>query len=330
PEITFVKKCLSCAARMKGRFGKMRIAQVLTGSRLKVLEEMQLTRLSTYGLLKDFTQPEVLSVLDALIGAGLLETAGTEYPVVKLAESGRRAMLGQIPIQMVFPLALIDDTKAIQNAGVKVSHRADAPYHQELFESLKQLRREWAERSKLPPFVIFHDETLKSISRSLPVTAADLSQVKGVGKQKLDTYGAAVTSLVKQFLERRPESRPFALIVAKDGSSESRRVTQTIEETYRLWLQGKTPDEIARVRELSRSTVLGHLEVLILQGRPVDLSRIVPAEKATLIEEALTRAQGERLSSVKEFLQEAATYDEIRLVKAAARQSLRKRTAGSS
>ncbi len=75
---------------------------------------------------------------------------------------------------------------------------------------LKQLRREWAEQSKLPPFVIFHDETLKSISRSLPVTLADFSQVKGVGKQKLEAYGVAVTSLVKQFLERRPESRPFA------------------------------------------------------------------------------------------------------------------------
>ena len=107
-------------------------------------------------------------------------------------------------------------------------------------------------------------------------------------------------------------------------------MTQTIEETYRLWLQGKTPDEIARVRELSRSTVLGHLEVLILKGRPVDLSRIVAAEKVALIKEALTRAQEHRLSSVKELLQEAATYDEIRLVKAVARQSLRKSTAGSS
>jgi ATP-dependent DNA helicase RecQ len=213
---------------------------------------------------------------------------------------------------------------------LKLSQSADAPYHQELFESLKQLRREWAERSKLPPFVIFHDETLKKISRFLPVTLADLSQVKGVGKQKLETYGVAVTSLVKQFLERQPESRPFVSIVANEGTSESRRVTQTIEETYRLWQQGKTPDEIAHVRELSRSTVLGHLEVLILKGRPVDLSRIVPAEKAALIKEALTRAQEDRLSSVKELLQEAATYDEIRLVKAAARQSLRKSTAVSS
>ena len=96
-----------------------------------------------------------------------------------------------------------------------------------------------------------------------------------------------------------------------------------------MWQQGKTPDEIAHVRELARSTVLGHLEVLILKGRPVDLSRIVPAEKAALIKEALTRVQEDRLSSVKELLQDAATYDEIRLVKAAARQSLRKGTAGS-
>ena len=107
PEIVFVKKCLSCAARMKGRFGKMRIAQVLTGSRLKVLEEVQLTRLSTYALLNDFTQPEVLSVLDALIGAGLLETVGTEYPVVKLTESGRQAMLGQNPNRDGLPISLV-------------------------------------------------------------------------------------------------------------------------------------------------------------------------------------------------------------------------------
>jgi ATP-dependent DNA helicase RecQ len=304
PEITFVKKCLSCAARMKGRFGKMRIAQVLTGSRLKVLDELQLTRLSTYGLLNDFTQPEVLSVLDALAGAGLLETAGTEYPVVKLTESGRRAMLGQIPIQMVFPLALPDDAEVVQQVGLQAPHRADVPYHKELFESLKHLRREWAEQSKLPPFVIFHDETLKSISRSLPVTLADLSHIKGIGKHKLERYGVALTNLVKQFLERQPESRPFDSVLVKNEAFESRRVNQTIEETYRLWQQGKTPDEIARVRELARSTVLGHLEVLILKGRTVDLSRIVPAERAALIKEALSRVQEDRLSSVKELLQE--------------------------
>ena len=106
-------------------------------------------------------------------------------------------------------------------------------------------------------------------------------------------------------------------------------MNDTIEETYRLWQQGKTPDEIARVRELARSTVLGHLEVLILKGRTIDLTRIVPAERAALIQEALTRVQEDRLSSVKELLQDAATYDEIRLVKAAAQQSRQKGTAGS-
>jgi ATP-dependent DNA helicase RecQ len=329
PEIVFVKKCLSCAARMKGRFGKMRIAQVLTGSRLKVLEELELTRLSTYALLNDFTQPEVLSVLDALIAAGLLETVGTEYPVVKLTECGRQAMLGQIPIQMAFPLALSNNTEAVQQAGLKASPRAEAPYHSELFESLKQLRRDWAEQSKVPPFVIFHDETLKSISRTLPVTLADLRHIKGVGKHKLESYGAALTNLVKQFLERRPETRPLSPLFVKNEASASRRVTQTIEDTYRLWQQGKTPDEIARVRELARSTVLGHLEVLILKGRAVDLSRIVPAEKASLIKEALSRVPEDRLSSVKELLQGTATYEEIRLVQAAARQSLRKSATGS-
>ena len=328
PEIVLVKKCLSCAARMKGRFGKMRIAQVLTGSRLKVLGELQLTRLSTYGLLIDYTQPEVVSVLDALIGAGLLEVAGTEYPLVSLTEFGRQAMLGQAPIQMLFPLALSDDAAAAQQAGPKTSSRADAPYHQELFESLRELRREWAEQSKLPPFLIFHDETLKSISRSLPLTLAELGHVKGIGTQKLETYGVQVTNLVKGFLERRPESQPFAAGVLKSGPPASRRVTQTMEETYSLWQQGKTLEEIAHRRELARSTILGHLEVLILEGRAVDLSRIVPPDKAALITEALARVEDGRLSPVKELLPETVTFDEIRLVKAAAAQKAMKQGSG--
>lgn len=328
PEIVFVKKCLSCVARMKGRFGKMRIAQVLTGSRLRVLEELQLTRLSTYGLLKDFTQPEVLSVLDALMGAGLLEVTGTEYPVVKLTESGHRAMLGQVPVQMLFPLALSDETALVRQPGSPVSSHADAPYHQELFESLRRLRREWAEQSNLPPYVIFHDETLKSISRSLPVTLTELNDVKGIGKQKLETYGVQVTNLVKEFLERRPESRPFPSKEMNGLAPQKPRVTQTIEETYRLWQQNKAPDEISQLRKLTRSTVLNHLEVLILEGRAVDLSRIVPSDKAALIREALIRAEGNRLSSVKELLGDAATYDEIRLVKAATLQAQRKGMAG--
>jgi ATP-dependent DNA helicase RecQ len=318
-EIVFVKKCLSCAARMKGRFGKVRIAQVLTGSRLKVLEELQLTRLSTYGLLKEFTQPEVLSVLDALVSAGLLEVTGNEYPVVKLTEPGRKAMLGQALVQMLFPLDLSDD---VQQAGAKASSRADATYHQELFERLRHLRREWAEESNLPPFVIFHDETLKRISRALPLTLVELGKVKGVGRQKLENYGAQVTALVKQFVERRPETRSFPAqeVVLPSGdrrpAPERPRVTQTIEETYRLWQQGKGPDEIAQLRKLTRSTVFNHLEVLILSGRAVDLSRILPTEKAALIREALNRAEGDRLSSVKELLGDSSTYDEIRLVKA--------------
>ena len=128
-------------------------------------------------------------------------------------------MLGQSPIQMLFPLALSQEAAEVPLLGVKTCDRADAPYHQELFELLRDLRREWAEQAKLPPFVIFHDETLKNISRSLPLTLAELSQVKGIGKEKLEAYGVAVTKLVQRFLERRPESRPLAANAVKNGGT---------------------------------------------------------------------------------------------------------------
>ncbi|MCI0628675.1 MAG: RecQ family ATP-dependent DNA helicase [Acidobacteria bacterium] len=317
-ETILVKKCLSCAARMKGRYGKMRLAQVLTGSRLKVLDELQLTRLSTYGLLKEFTQPEVLSVLDALIGAGLLEVEGAEYPLVRLTDRGRGAMLGQVPIEMVFPLVLPDESGTRVQKGPDTASNAAAPFHQELFAALREKRRTWAERLNLPPFVIFHDETLKNISRFLPQTLTELGKVKGIGTQKLEAYGLQVVDLVQEFLKKYPESHPLPISEQPEAPKTVRQVTDTIEETWRLWKLGKTADQIATVRGLARSTVIVHLETLILDGRVVDVTRFVSPTRIALISDAIAQVQGDRLTPIKALLPEEVTFEEIRLVKAAA------------
>jgi ATP-dependent DNA helicase RecQ len=222
-EVVIVKKCLSCVARMKGRFGKMRVAQVLTGSRLKALEDLQLDKLSTYGLLSDFTQPDVLSVLDTLVGAGFLEVHGTEYPVVKLTDTGRKAMVGQAPIQLLFPLNLLEEEKE-EGAQPRGNRDVDpfGSFHAELFAALREMRRKWAERLNLPPFLIFHDETLRGISRRLPQTLMELREVRGIGERKIDAYGVDVLQAVENFRKSHPDAAP---ILPGQHSGTSRAVS---------------------------------------------------------------------------------------------------------
>jgi ATP-dependent DNA helicase RecQ len=65
-----------------------------------------------------------------------------------------------------------------------------------LFEALRAVRRELAAAASLPPYVIFHDSTLRAMAASRPATMAEMGRIPGVGARKLDAYGAAFLAAV--------------------------------------------------------------------------------------------------------------------------------------
>ncbi len=101
-ETLLVRKILSCVARMKGRFGRLRVAQVLTGSTVKQMEELGLNRLSTYGLLMEHSQETILDWVDRLVQAGAIQISGEDYPTVGLTELGLEVMHERASLKMTF------------------------------------------------------------------------------------------------------------------------------------------------------------------------------------------------------------------------------------
>jgi ATP-dependent DNA helicase RecQ len=316
-ETIVVKKVLSCVARMKGRFGAKRVVEVLTGSKAKALEEWNLMSLSTYGILKELSQGDVMEVVKALLDARLLEFEGSEFRVIKLTEGGHAAMTGKVPVEMAFPLTLRplrEAARAVQPAAVV----NDVPFHQGLFEELRSLRRKMADEAGLAPFMIFPDEVLKEISRQLPSSPQELLQVRGIGKLKLQKWGGVVLETVRDFRQRNPAENEIQSAARKSHGS-------TVEETWRLWEQGKNLFEIADARDLTRSTVVGHLLQLMAEGRPIDLERVITPERRKMIETAIAQGGHERLKPIKELLPEEVSYEDIRLVVGALTLSLREK-----
>jgi ATP-dependent DNA helicase RecQ len=193
----------------------------------------------------------------------------------------------------------------------------DLPCHEDLFASLKEMRLKLARASNLPPFVIFHDRTLRAISRHLPQTTSELLAIKGCGEYKVSAYGGQTIEVVRTYLKGHPEARPLS---GSAGSVAVRPVLKktsggsTVEITWGLWEQGGTPEDIAVKRGLASSTITEHLVQLIDEGRPIDLNRIFSKERIALIEEAVSRAGSERLAPIKALLPKDVSYDEIRLV----------------
>jgi ATP-dependent DNA helicase RecQ len=199
----------------------------------------------------------------------------------------------------------------------KLPEDSDLPCHEDLFASLKEMRLKIARASNLPPFVIFHDRTLRAISQRLPQTNSELLTIKGCGEYKVSAYGDQTLDVVRAYLKRHPEAKPLS---EHDETAAIRPILKqpsggsTVEITWMLWEKGGTLEEIARKRGLTPSTITEHLVQLIDEGRSIDLNRILSKERIALIEEAIVRAGSERLAPIKALLPQDVSYDEIRLV----------------
>ena len=194
---------------------------------------------------------------------------------------------------------------------------SDLPFHEDLFASLKEMRLKLAQASNLPPFVIYHDRTLRAISQRLPQTTSELLAIKGCGEYKVSAYGDQTLEVVRAYLKRHPDARPLSEhngVVAIRPVSKKPPRESTLEVTGMLWEKGGTLEEISRNRGLTPSTIIKHLAQFIDEGRSIDLNRILSKERIALIEEAIVRAGSERLAPVKALLPQDVSYDEIRLV----------------
>ncbi|MEJ1312419.1 DNA helicase RecQ [Latilactobacillus sakei] len=167
------QKVLSCIKRMDERFGKVMVAQVLTGSKNQKIMQFRFDELPTYGLMRGDSQKEVSGLIDYLVASGYLRASGGQYPVLQITLAGVKVLKGQ--------------EKVTRKMAAKV--QKTLPEDNELFERLRELRRDLAEEQGVPPFVIFSDKTLYSMCEIMPTSLAEMLDVKGVGENKLEKYG---------------------------------------------------------------------------------------------------------------------------------------------
>jgi ATP-dependent DNA helicase RecQ len=193
------RQALAAVARVNGRFGKLRICEILKGSESAQVIALGLQSLPTYGLLHDWSIPSIRELVDLLAGAGYLKITGLEYPVLALSPRGLQAMKGEIPIE----LRRAPREAAAHHAPASRSRRASESGAEpgggdpKLVEALRAFRTEEAKRAKVPPYVIFHDKTLHAISRDRPSAEDALEAIPGLGPKKIEKYGSKILEIVR-------------------------------------------------------------------------------------------------------------------------------------
>ena len=196
--VVLARKILSCVARVGQRFGALHVTNVLRGSDVDNVRSRGHDKLTTFGLLSDATVPEVRGYIEQLSSSGLLRQTDDEFPVLGLTEAGVTLLKD--------PTSQPDLTLARQRRPTKdrLPRRARAEaeaWHdvdRDLFERLRALRLEIARSRGVPPYVIFHDTTLRDMARLKPTSIDALRHVYGVGERKAADLGGAFLDVIRE------------------------------------------------------------------------------------------------------------------------------------
>jgi ATP-dependent DNA helicase RecQ len=195
-------KILSGVARLDGRFGQGMAIKMLTGSKEKNLEKFRLNRLSTYGLLSEYTQEQVEKWVQELTALGLVKQEQTvlgekSYPVLVLTPRGREAMRKRETL----PLSLPPPQRRAEEIPL------DEDFSKDLFEDLRRLRMQLARKEGLPPYCIFHDRTLREMATRRPGNPREMLSVVGVGEITFRKYGRFFLDLISSYDKSKFETR---------------------------------------------------------------------------------------------------------------------------
>ncbi|WP_080836736.1 DNA helicase RecQ [Cohnella massiliensis] len=191
------KLVFACVSAMRQRFGVTLTAKVLRGANDVKVRQFGFDRLSVYGRLSGVSEKELTQLIHALVADGYLRLSDSQYPVLQLQEKVRDVMSGEARVlRRAEAPAPAGRGRASRGSAAASAGGAANP---ELFERLRKLRKELADREGVPPFVIFHDSTLLEMCRAMPRSSDELRGVKGIGDAKFAKYGQAFLQEIRSF-----------------------------------------------------------------------------------------------------------------------------------
>ncbi|MDD2495878.1 MAG: DNA helicase RecQ [Tissierellia bacterium] len=306
------QKILSCIYRMEERFGMNVVIDVLKGSSSQRIRMLKFDKLSTYGLMKEYSKDTLKEIIAYLISDGYIIISGDKYPVLKISQTGNAVLRGkqQVTIKKVFSKNNQEDKNILTD------------YPKDLFEMLRAKRKELAHKLKVAPFIVFSDATLKDMCVKYPLNKEDMLRIKGVGEHKAEKYGEVFIDIISHYVNEH--NIQISKLENHKINDEDINNTKTSNKTdkvkkedtrtisYNLYNEGKNLKEIADIRGFSIVTIEEHLLQCAKLGFDINFDDFIEPEHEKLILEAFNKIGSDKLKPIKEALPHEITYTEIK------------------
>ena len=301
------RKALSCIYRTGQRFGAHYVIDVLSGKANERVLGFGHDRLSTFGIGKDLSEKQWLSVFRQLVTQGFLTVDWEAHGALRLSEASRPILKGE---QSLFLRRDSERPEKPPKETRRAPTRFTAAADEALWQALRALRRRLADEQAVPPYVILHDAVLQEMVQRRPPTHQQMARIPGIGERKLALYG-----------------EDFLAVIAEHADTDeagTETMNSTAEASLDLFRQGMTVEQIGKRRGLKPATIYQHLIQAIEAGQADALEvtglHEADAERIKTAWRSLPAEQHASLKSLFEALDGRIDYDKLRCIRASWRE----------
>jgi ATP-dependent DNA helicase RecQ len=301
------QKILSCILRLDQRFGSGYTASVLTGSEDGRIISNGHNKLSTYGLLSDYSKENVRDWIEQLVGQDYIEKSG-QYNVLNVTNKGWAVLKGnEIP-------RLLKPSRKPAKVSMAAVESWEGVDHN-LFEVLRRLRAKIASEKGLPAYIIFGDAALRDIARRRPSTLDGFLKVKGVGQTKCRQYGEDFLAAIKKYCTRNSIQTDVG-ISSETFPAERKRSSNPGSAkrlAFDMFKQKHSVEKVAKAVNRAQSTTTQYLVEYIKQEKISNPHPWVDGQTFHCIADTVKQTGDGPLKVIHESLNGRIDYDKIRI-----------------
>lgn len=288
------QKALSAITRLKESEPLAVIVDFLRGSKNAYIYEKNYQELKTYGIGADISWYDWNQYLIQLINLGYCEIAFHQHNRILLTPFAKKALFEGEKVKLTTVAKKVIDKKELKESKNKVKTEGT------LFEILRKLRYEIAQKDEVPAYVIFSDAALRQMETLRPMSDEEFLAIDGVGKAKLEKYGSDFINTIIEFQKNK-----------KANTTPKKESTYKI--TLELFQNGVSVEKIAETRNLGISTIISHLAKLYLDGADIDASQFISDKEVEQLQKAQIELENPNaLKPYFDHFEERMGYDKIR------------------
>lgn len=300
---------LKAIAAVKENFRQEYVIDFVKGRATDDIVSHKHNELEEFGAGEDMDNKLWNPVIRQALISGYLKKDVENYGLLKLTASGKRFIKKPKSFLIVEDREFKDDFDEdnIREGGC-------GALDQQLYSMLKDLRKSFAKKHKLPPYVIFQDVSLEQMATMYPVTIQELQNVQGVGAGKAKRFGKEFCELIRKYCENNEIERPEELRVRTVAKKSMLKVfiIQSIDRQIAL-------DDIAEAKGLDFDTLLDEIDAIVYSGTKLNIDyfieEVIDDEHVDDIYDYFMESETDDLNAALDELGADYSEDEIRLVR---------------